>query len=106
MAGAWDEYFMKRLCHQLPAYAYPDAYAASGLTRLDTLQRGKPEWRRAMAQLAISCSKRGAKNGHHWCFVMEDENLTVLDCKYMGKDRKGQDTYSCEDVTERRIPRS
>lgn len=53
-----------------------------------------------MADKVVSCSTLGAKKGHTWCFVVEGENLTVLDCK-----KKGTKNYSCEDVTMRTIPR-
>jgi hypothetical protein len=53
-----------------------------------------------MPDPVVSCSTLGAKKGHQWCFVVEGEDLTVLDCK-----KKKNGTYSCEDVTMRTIPR-
>ena len=50
-----------------------------------------------MADQVTSCSTRGAKKGHTWCFVVEGENLTVLDCK-TGKNGA---PHNCKDVTMR-----
>jgi hypothetical protein len=54
-----------------------------------------------MPETVTSCTTAGAKKGHRWCFVMEEDNLTVMDCQ---KKRDG--TFKCKDVTmHRTIPR-
>ena len=58
---------------------------------------GKAGTEVAKAETVVSCSTLGAKKGHTWCFVVEGEDLTVLDCK-----KKKTGGYSCTDVTMRR----